>query len=123
MRDRTTSQQSQGPIEIPEHVAHMSHAGATGPLIEDLQLLLGVISEWQETDAQLLNALGGVLEDDATDSGYAARGIYTALKVHLGELQEILRWSEQIERDDDLIAATGPIVEELSEIVIHLHDE
>jgi len=123
MRDRTASQQSQEPIEIPEHAAHMSHAAATGPLIEDLQLLLGVITEWQDTGAQLLNALEGVLEGDAADTGYAARGIHSALKAHFKELREILHWSEQIERDDDLIAAAGPVVEELSEIVIHLRDE
>lgn len=123
MRDRTASRQSQEPIEIPEHEAHLSHATAGPPLIEDLQLLLGVISEWEDTGAQLLDALGGALEEDATETAYAVRGIYTALKVHFNELHEILRWSEQIERNDDIIAAAGPVVEELSEIVIHLRDE
>lgn len=123
MREQSASHESQGPIEIPEHFAQFGREDATGPLIEDLRLLLGVIAEWKNSGVELLNALGGAIEGEPIDDRGAIEGFYAALRAHFRELEEILYWCEQTEGYDDTVVPVGPESEEHTEIVIPLRDE
>lgn len=123
MRDQSSSHEPPEPIEILEHVSRQNRTDARGPLIEDVQLLLGVIDEWKNSGVRLMTALGGVMEGDGAESREVARGICAALRVHFRELEEILYWSQQLEGFHDSVAPVEPAAVDLSEIVIHLGDK